>query len=32
MSELTGQTYDTIYRLCEQGDAPADDGQYGTRR
>lgn len=32
MSELTDQTYDTIYRLCEHDDAPADDGQYGTRR
>ncbi|WP_283140165.1 hypothetical protein [Neisseria elongata] len=28
MSELTDQTYDTICRLCEQGDTLADDGQY----
>ena len=32
MSELNDQTYDTICRLCEQGDTPADDEQYGTRR
>lgn len=28
MSELNDQAYDTICRLCEQGDTLAEDGQY----